>query len=375
MLLSACMIVKNEAQVLPAALRSLSGRVDEIVVLDTGSSDGTPGVAEAAGARVLSIPWQDDFSHARNAALSAARGRFCLMLDADEEVIPSSWPALLGRLHGAPRDLYRVIIESETEGGLVRETVTRICRRAEHIRYHGRIHEQLLGGPGATGADSGLVLRHSGYTAAALLRKGTAQRNRLLLEAALLADPRDPYLHFQLGRTLLKTHRDDACRHLQQALVLCQAQRDAPPYLPGLVRDLGYGLRDSKKPQQALALVRAYQPRFPDFTDLWFLEGLLHLDAGRAEDMLRSFQRCLALGEAPPRYGSVAGAGSFRAHHNLGLFFELAGVTDVARRHYQAALLAAPDFLPARDALLRLTAAGATSPLTQAGVARTIGGY
>lgn len=166
-----------------------------------------------------------------------------------------------------------------------------------------------------------------------------------------------------------------------------QALRGAPqdaPYLGGLVRDLAYLLRDDKQHLQALDLLRTYQPRFPDFTDLWFTEGLLHMDLGRASDMLRCFQRCLDLGEAPARYGSVAGVGSFRADYNLGIFYELSASKEAGPKrplaprpspavsqdgdfgrawaHYQAALRAAPDFQPARVALARLCPEAASGP-------------
>ena len=75
--LSVCMIVRDEAEALPATLASLRVPADELVVVDTGSRDATREIARRAGARVLEEPWRDDFAAARNAALTAARGRWC----------------------------------------------------------------------------------------------------------------------------------------------------------------------------------------------------------------------------------------------------------------------------------------------------------
>src|SRR5437867_2509435 len=85
-LLSICMIVKNEEENLARALGSAAGLDAELVVVDTGSTDGTVEVARRAGARVLEFPWVDDFSAARNFGFESARGRWLLVLDADEEL-------------------------------------------------------------------------------------------------------------------------------------------------------------------------------------------------------------------------------------------------------------------------------------------------
>ena len=87
--LSACLIVKNEAAHLPRCLASVRELVDEMVVVDTGSTDETPAIATAYGARVLAFAWRDDFSAARNFGLGQARGEWLLVLDADEALEPT----------------------------------------------------------------------------------------------------------------------------------------------------------------------------------------------------------------------------------------------------------------------------------------------
>ena len=72
MTISVCMIVKNEEKTLPVCLKSLEGIADELIVVDTGSTDSTVAVAEAAGAKVFHFEWVDDFAKARNFSLSEA---------------------------------------------------------------------------------------------------------------------------------------------------------------------------------------------------------------------------------------------------------------------------------------------------------------
>lgn len=92
--LSLCMIVKNEEQHLARCLLSVKPAVDEMIVVDTGSTDKTKDIARAYGARVFDFPWTDDFSAARNHSLSLAAGDWILVLDADEVISSLDYTAL-----------------------------------------------------------------------------------------------------------------------------------------------------------------------------------------------------------------------------------------------------------------------------------------
>ena len=86
--LSVCMIAKNEEKYIASCLTSITPIADEIIVVDTGSTDRTKDIAKVFGAKVYDLPWTDDFSAARNHSLSYAKGQWVLVHDADEVISP-----------------------------------------------------------------------------------------------------------------------------------------------------------------------------------------------------------------------------------------------------------------------------------------------
>src|SRR5437899_7504934 len=90
MSVSLCLMVRNEEEKLAACLQSAADLVDETIVVDTGSTDGTRDLAANLGARVFEFPWVDDFAAGRNECIRHAKGDFIFWMDADERVDPSN---------------------------------------------------------------------------------------------------------------------------------------------------------------------------------------------------------------------------------------------------------------------------------------------
>lgn len=224
-LLAACLIVKDEAEDLPRCLASLQGWVDEIVVVDTGSSDDTVAIAEVAGAHVLHHRWTDDFSAARNLALASARSTWCLVIDGDEAVAAKSAAGLRALLQETDAAALRVVVRNHLPpGGVLSwrdEPVLRLVRSDPGHRFEGRIHEQIgvsVQRAGGRIEACSLVLDHFGYARSTAQGHPRAERNLRLLRAMLEVEPGDAYLRFHEGCTLLALHRwEDAERSLDQA--------------------------------------------------------------------------------------------------------------------------------------------------------------
>lgn len=189
MKISGCYIVKNEAEALRYSLERLRGQVDEIVVVDTGSTDNTVAVAQEVGARIYHFPWQDDFSAARNFALTKLSGDWVVFLDADEYFSEVTAGNLRKLIEAQGREINLLLVNRQDVGMdgqvLMNLYVPRIFRIRDDLRYVGAIHEELRqAGEIVTGIAcvkrQDLNLIHTGYAGAAGTAK--AQRNLALLQ-------------------------------------------------------------------------------------------------------------------------------------------------------------------------------------------------
>ncbi|MDD6598121.1 glycosyltransferase [Anaerovibrio sp.] len=191
--LSACVIVKNEAENLPRWLRCMAQVADEMIVVDTGSQDNTVALAEAAGAKVFHFQWINDFAAAKNYALEQANGDWILFLDADEYFSEESLQVLRQEMQRYHRDkkagvvLCRLInIDKENNNKIVDTMLqSRIFRNLPNIRFEGCVHERLINTKGNLKmlSNSKLVIYHTGYSASNFQKK--AKRNMVLLQERL----------------------------------------------------------------------------------------------------------------------------------------------------------------------------------------------
>lgn len=190
--ISACYIAKNEAENLAKSIKSLKNQVNEIVVVDTGSTDNTIVVARRLGARVYSFPWQDDFSKARNFALSKAKGEWLVLLDADEYFTAKT-----------AGNIRQVIRQAQQADGLLIQMVNydvdkeeiqdyfyqlRIVCNQQGLHYEGKIHEELKLSDGKSMKflripPEMLEIYHTGYASSVSRQK--LERNLRLLQQAL----------------------------------------------------------------------------------------------------------------------------------------------------------------------------------------------
>jgi len=325
--LALVMIVRDEERSLERCLESARAWVDEIVVVDTGSSDATPEIARRLGARVASFAWCDDFSAARNAALALALAPWRLVLDADEWIVAraDSLAALRGL---APEFIGQVSVASafdDANGGVghAPSWLPRLLPRG--VRYAGRVHEQPDSMLPRRRLD--LVVAHDGYLDTHKARK--AGRNEKLLTLALDEAPDDAYLHYQLGKDReLRSLFATAWPHYERALAGAHV---GAAWRHDLILRSMFTLKKLGRFAAGLALAEGEMPRWQGSPDFYFTLGDLLLDfavatPAQAAELLpmieASWLRALEIGEQPQLNDTVRGRGSFLAAHNLALLYD-----------------------------------------------------
>lgn len=144
MSLSLCMIVKNEESKIEKCLKSVSGLVDEMIVVDTGSTDKTKSIAEQLGAKIFDYQWGHDFSAARNYSLEKATKDWIIVLDADE-YLDANPKAVQEALSNPEIDAYALRWEHiHFPKTLLQNYKTRLFRRDASIRFKGMVHEDVV---------------------------------------------------------------------------------------------------------------------------------------------------------------------------------------------------------------------------------------
>ncbi|HEX6512852.1 MAG TPA: glycosyltransferase, partial [Chloroflexota bacterium] len=200
--------VKNEEANLGRCLASLAGAVDDIVVVDTGSTDRTVEIAREHGARVFLFKWCDDFSAARNESLRHARGSCILWVDADDELIERQPGALRELCQILPQSSwgYWVDVHCPTDPWGEAEAVLdqpRLFRNGLGVQFHGRLHEQAAPplerqGQGLTFQDR-VAVKHWGYIDDGHKPGQRSERNHRLLAQMIEEDPEESFNYYHLG--------------------------------------------------------------------------------------------------------------------------------------------------------------------------------
>ena len=278
-LLSLAMIVRDESKFLPGCLESVAGAVDEIVVVDTGSNDGTAAIASAHGCRVVNVAWRDDFSRARNESLRWCTGEWVLMLDADERLAPGQADALRSCCRNPVASAYMLLVRSRSTlptGDAVHVMpYARLFRNDPAFRFEGTIHEQIapsITRAGGTIVSSAILIEHLGYGQGVEIMEQKAGRNLRLLHERLRKNPSDAYACYHIGSTAAMFQRyDKAKEYLRRAL--------APGGLPDSVRAIAWNLLAEAElrtgsPAEAVRCCRSSLGIAPvQLTARWYIVG------------------------------------------------------------------------------------------------------
>ncbi|MDR1921125.1 MAG: glycosyltransferase [Candidatus Adiutrix sp.] len=361
--LGLAMIMKNEALNLPKSLAPVAGLFDEIVAVDTGSSDQSRETARALGARVLDFEWVHDFSAARNFGLQAATTDFIMWLDADNSISPAGLSELRSHLR---KKAEIVILATEVvipQGDRLWQK--RVFPNHPEARFEGRVHEQLVHPAHWATVPAEAEILHWGYADPAAARK-KGERNLELLLNCGQTSAGEFYCLYQTGRTLFNLRRYEEARlWLTRAVA---AETDNRPLMGHAFILLSQtqgrlGLHDEaeKTIRRLVALAPGYGPGH-------YQLGRLLYDAGKHAEAGEYLETALILGPGDQIWGASQKMCGFRAAFLLGRIWAGQGRLQPARQAFGLARAIdpqnpEPDFALAEAALAEGDAAEARARL------------
>jgi len=326
------MIVKNEEVNLEGCLQAIANYMDEIVIVDTGSTDSTKEIALKYTSKVFDYQWNNDFAEARNFAINKSSNEFILMIDSDEIIESIDMEEIERLIEKYPTKIGRLLrINEYTRKGThykFNERVNRLFSK-NYYRYEGMIHEQIISFEAVEEKTYyiPLIIRHSGYEGDLSTRKLKTERNINLLKNALVLKPEDPYLLYQLGKSYyMEEDYTNACNYFEQALTF-----DLNPkleYVQDLVESYGYSLLNSEEYEKVNLLLNVYD-EFSHSADYIFLCALIFMNNGKFSNAIEEFLKATKKKEC-----KMEGVNDFLAFYNIGVIEECVGDKLNAKEHY-----------------------------------------
>jgi len=277
--ISACMMVKNEEEMLPRCLNSIKHLIDELIVVDTGSTDKTIEIAESFGAKMYHHPWENNFSKHRNQSLGYATGDWILLVDADEELDAYHLKKndLKKKLKKAPKALHCYLIkvlDKKRDGQIATATESiRIFRNHVGIEYRGIVHNKLHYSGKVGHYD--LKLFHYGYALSDSQMQAKYKRTSGLLFKRIEKNPEDYDAYFYLYQVHSEMgEKEQAVEYAQRCLGFIE-QESLDPTEASFYYSLYYGIANislkSGEYDRALSAVRKGLEVLPDEVDLYYV--------------------------------------------------------------------------------------------------------
>ena len=353
---SAALIVKNEERIIGQCIERLRPAVDEIVVVDTGSTDNTMNILRDSGIHPYAFDWNDDFSAARNYALTKVSGDWVLCVDADELLLQEDieCPRIVAGLlnDSTPPSICRVGILNKVGNSILPIfDMSRFFPTRFGLRFWGRIHEQIgppEGGIFAAGYPRPAVrirFEHDGYQMEVVNSKSKMERNIRLLRASINDDPDDIVSWGFLGRELLFTgHTDEAIEALSRTESLLDQH---PNYgMTSVVRMLLINaLLVKDRLEEAMDVANRVSKSDPSFPDVWYSKGKVEMSLALKylQSAHASFEMAI---NAMPTYRGMLSfdpeIAQWKALAALGDVAKMNGNLVEARRFYRQAKISCP---------------------------------
>lgn len=381
--LSLCMIARDNERTIRSAIESALPFVDEVIVVDTGSIDCTPEIAQELGARVEYFPWCDDFAAARNQSLAFATGEWIFWMDTDDtlpklcgeqlldalsESLPENVLGLIMQVHCPASNGSEYHSEEDSEPAAMPgeesheseiSTVVdhvKVLRNFHGLRFEGRIHEQILpsirrAGGQVSWTDAYVI--HSGADYSPEGNQKKLKRDLRLLRMDLKDRPRHPFVRFNLGMTLLhQGEYAEALEHLERCIELSVTEESHLRKAYVLLVD---SLEHLNRRWDALRRCWEGLGRYPNDPELSFKLGRLLMLDSRWSSAIEAFERIHRAADDERFFASVDPAiKGYKSYANLAVCHSELGEKKEAIEAWRKCLHDAPGFEDAWDGIIDL---------------------
>ncbi len=343
--LSLCMIVKNKESTLAYSLNSIKSIVDEIIIVDIGSTDRTAEIAEAFQAKLYYYPWDNDFSNARNYSLKQASMDWILIMNGDEVLEARDRSELLKLIDTSEYDGYHMTVNSYlntiNHDDYTVHHALRLIKNSEFFTFKGMIHEQLIHNSDNTKplniTMSNIVIHHYVSEKDLIIDQKNRQKNIKLIKSQLKLEPDNPLHLFSLGNEYMAIA--DFPKALKSYNGAIKINSDpSQDFLPYLYHRLIISLGEVKDYSNAVYKASEALALYPSCTDILYYKGLMHYNLHEYTLAIDCFNSCLELGESPKGLKFVNDCGGFRPLLSLGEIYSLFEDYDNAISVYSKAL-------------------------------------
>ena len=349
--ISLCMIVKNEENYLPGCLNSIKDVVDEIIIVDTGSTDKTIEIAKSFGAKIYYFEWNNNFSEARNESLKYATKDWILIMDADDKFCSediNQFKTLLNTALDTDAVYYFETLNycgSSIENNTITVNLNpRLFKNNHGFHYEGEVHNQLINSAYEFKSlcDS-IRIYHYGYLDKNIVSKDKRTRNISLLEEQIRKDSTNKYAYFNLGNEYF------ALGDIKKALDYYYKSYENFDFHVGYSSVLlarivisHYAIGEYDKALEISDIGIKY---FPALTDLYFLKALTYKNINKPTLQIKALEKCIELGDPPSELKFLYGTGGFKAYQELGDVYMKHKDYDTAYNYYVETIRSKPDFI------------------------------
>jgi glycosyltransferase involved in cell wall biosynthesis len=327
------MIVKNEEDMLSRCLESVKHIVDEMIIVDTGSTDSTVKIAESFGAKVFYYKWDNSFSNARNFSMEKATKEWILIMDADDQFVKEDTNKLLNLINNKRNNTNAYFFETLCYSGdnpnsnIVMNLNIRLIKNGKDYKFVGNIHEQIMPGPEDMSRPDAMKnekirFYHYGYLNDVIKKKDKRNRNMNLIKKELEQNPNNPFMQFNMGNEFY------ALGKYSEALKYYMSSYDninrLEPFISKLILRIVSCNEILNNVNDEFKFINLGLKHYPEFTDLQFLKANAFLRQGNNAQAISSLKKCIKMGEAPSNLQNITGVGSYRPYYVLSdIYFNL----------------------------------------------------